>query len=100
MVFAVPFDVTNEASVRGALEQISLNGSIPSIIVNNAPINPKATDLMEGQQVQHPSRLEFIALDSWTKEINWVLLVPFLLVEYSVKEWLIQEPRYYCQYCI
>ena len=65
--------------MRGALEQISLNGSIPSIIVNNAAINPKATDLMEGQQVQHPSRLEFIALDSWTKEIEVGLTGAFLV---------------------
>jgi NAD(P)-dependent dehydrogenase (short-subunit alcohol dehydrogenase family) len=66
-VIGLECDVTRENEIREMGSKVEAKfGSLPSILVNNAAIDPK----FETNSARSPSRLENFPLDSWNREIS------------------------------
>lgn len=64
---AIAIDVTSQASVRAANEQLADRGIAVDILVNNAAIDPK---VMSSPGVMHSSRFEAFPIPQWQTEIS------------------------------
>lgn len=64
---AIAIDVTSQASVRAANEQLADRGIAVDILVNNAAIDPKVTS---SPGVMHSSRFEAFPIPQWQTEIS------------------------------
>lgn len=82
-VFIYKVDITNEASIEGAKKEIyTLHKSYPSILINNAAIDPK----FEKNSTINKSRLENFEVSQWNLEISVGLTGAMLCTKIFGKE--------------
>ena len=89
-IYSLMLDVTNETSINDAIKTLDKDKNTASIIINNAAINPKANNLMAGDEKIPSSRLEILTLDTWHQELE-VGLTGALLVSRAFGKALIKR---------
>ena len=73
-VYAYCMDVTQEQSIQELRSELISEGIQPSILVNNAAIDPTMKDPSQNQE----NHLERFPLDEWNRQINVGLTGAFL----------------------